>query len=290
VGDRTVPVVESHLEGPGIIGFFSPLLVIPRTLEANLNDREFDSILTHELIHLKRRDPLWGALRTAILAVFWHNPVVWILCRSVALETEKACDEEVIRLTGAPRDYADCILKTVRLSVGIPDPRFTGAALHSVTSRLKSILDPHPKNESQTMKAIAIAAACVVATLSAYADASSDTMAPSKPANSLSGVYDISKLTVMPRILTQTRPAYPPDLHAQGVGATILVDFVVDTSGWVQNAAAIKASNLDFGKSAVDAVSQWNFTPGQVGGHAVSTHMQGKRQAGDSLGNLSRAQ
>ena len=119
------------------------------------------------------------------------------------------------------------------------------------------------------MKSLAIAAACLFATLGAYADACSNPA----PSNRVAA-YDPSRLTVRPRVLSQARPVYPPGLYAQGAGATVLVDFLVDTAGLVQNAAVKGESNSDFGKSALEAVSQWKFSPGQVEGRVVFTHMQ----------------
>ena len=270
VDPTSVAVVPTESEGPGILGFSRPLFVIPRTLEASLSPAEFDAILVHEWVHLRRGDHLWGTVRTVFLSVFWYNPVVWLLCRSVALETEKACDEEVVRITGAPGAYADGLLKTVRHSLGLLDGSLTGAAGHSVSSRLKSILNPKPLIKSQIMKTLALCAASLVAVLGVYADASRDT--PSDAAGT--ATYDISQVSVMPKILSQARPAYPADLRAHGVEGDALVDFVVDTQGVVKNAFAVKCSSPDFGKAAVEATSQWKFSPGQVAGKNVCTHMQ----------------
>ena len=269
-----VAVASSESEGPGILGFISPLLVIPRALEANLTPGELESVLVHELIHLRRRDYLWGAIRTSFLTVFWHNPVVWLLCRSVSLETEKACDEEVIRLTGTPQAYANGILKTVRLSLGLLDASLTGAAGHSISSRITSILNPRPKADSPVMKMTALSAACLIAALSGYADKSPDATTSPKPDTPVGEVLDISKLDVMPKVLFQARPVYPVEMHAQAVSATVVVDFIVDTTGAVRNAYAVKSDQPAFAKSAVDAVSQWTFTAGQVAGQKVNTHMQ----------------
>ena len=63
-------------------------------------------------------------------------------------------------------------------------------------------------------------------------------------------------------------------MRAQGVNAEVLVDFIIDPNGVVKNAFAAQASRAEFGKSAVDAVSQWKFAPGEKAGKKVYTHMQ----------------
>jgi TonB family protein len=271
---NSVVAVASESEGPGILGFTSPLLVIPRVLEANLTPAELESILVHELVHLKRRDHLWGTIRTCFLSVFWFNPVVWLLCRSIALETEQACDEEVIRLTGTPRAYADGIVKTVRHSLGLLDPSLTGAARHSISRRVSAILNPQPRIDSPIMKTTALTAACLLAVLSVYAGASSDTPATAADKSAAGDAYDISKLDVRPKVVSQSRPVYPAELHAKGISGEVLVDFIVDTNGDVRNAFAAHSSQREFEANAVQAVSKWKFAPGQVAGHDVCTHMQ----------------
>jgi protein TonB len=54
----------------------------------------------------------------------------------------------------------------------------------------------------------------------------------------------------------------------------VVVDFIVDANGDVQNAFAVKMSQREFESAAVQAVSKWKFKPGKKGGRAVNTHMQ----------------
>ena len=121
-------------------------------------------------------------------------------------------------------------------------------------------------------------------------------------------VYDPSKLDRQPQPKMQARPEYPFDLRRAGIRGEAVVDFVVDPNGNVLNAHAVKSAvsggNLGkndaaktapftvagdttatingqpvaeagklFEAAAVDAVSQWKFTPGLKGGQNVGTHM-----------------
>ncbi|MSU49735.1 MAG: TonB family protein [Opitutus sp.] len=87
-------------------------------------------------------------------------------------------------------------------------------------------------------------------------------------------VYDISKLDQRPAAKFQARPSYPIEMRRAGTTGEVVVDFVVDEKGEVKNAVALRSSQLEFESSAVEAVSQWKFTPGQKAGLAVNTHMQ----------------
>jgi|CZKI01.1.fsa_nt_gi RNA polymerase sigma factor (sigma-70 family) len=86
--------------------------------------------------------------------------------------------------------------------------------------------------------------------------------------------FDVAKLDQPPIALTQTRPEYPPELRQAGASGEVLVDFVVASDGHVYNAQALNPTKTGFEDSAVQAVSQWVFTPGQLAGQSVNTHMQ----------------
>lgn len=87
-------------------------------------------------------------------------------------------------------------------------------------------------------------------------------------------VFDISKLDQQPTARYQARPQYPFEMRRAGIAGEVLVDFLVDTAGDVQNAYALKSSQREFEAAAVQAVSKWKFKPGRKGGRDVVTHMQ----------------
>lgn len=87
-------------------------------------------------------------------------------------------------------------------------------------------------------------------------------------------VFDISKLDQQPVPRLQVRPQYPFEMRRAGIAGEVVVDFIVDTNGDVQNAYAVRSSQREFEAAAVQAVSKWKFKPGRKGGRNVNTHMQ----------------
>jgi protein TonB len=87
-------------------------------------------------------------------------------------------------------------------------------------------------------------------------------------------LFDISKLDEKPIPRFQAKPQYPFEMRRAGTGGDVLVDFIVDANGDVQNAFAAKSSAREFESAAVQAVMKWKFKPGQKGGRKVNTHMQ----------------
>jgi protein TonB len=87
-------------------------------------------------------------------------------------------------------------------------------------------------------------------------------------------VFDISMLDQTPVAKFQARPQYPFEMRRAGIAGEVVVDFIVDTNGDVQNAFSLRSSQREFESAAVQAVSKWKFKPGRKGGRDVPTHMQ----------------
>ncbi len=86
--------------------------------------------------------------------------------------------------------------------------------------------------------------------------------------------FDLARLDQVPRPVAQARPQYPASLRLLGIGGEVVVDFLVDQEGHVQNAYAIRSTAAGFEGAAVEAVSAWRFEAGRKNGAAVVTHMQ----------------
>jgi TonB family protein len=113
---------------PGVWRTRRPVLVLPRSVAAQLDEEELETVLLHELAHVERRDNLWGNFQTALECVFWFNPVVWLVGRRMLAERERACDERVLEAGGAAGAYAAGILKVVRFCSGWRVAGVSGAA------------------------------------------------------------------------------------------------------------------------------------------------------------------
>jgi TonB family protein len=88
------------------------------------------------------------------------------------------------------------------------------------------------------------------------------------------GALEIGLLDQTPRAVFQRRPQYPSELRRRGVGGEVVVDFLVDREGNVQNAYALRSTEAGFEVAAIEAVSAWRFEPGRKNGAPVITHMQ----------------
>lgn len=118
-GIRGVELCTSKdVDRPSVIGFFSPRILIPEEIFARLTTAEFGQIVLHEVGHLRRADDWINLLQKLSLVVFPLNPVLMWIERRLCLERELACDDDVLRLTKAPKAYATCLTNLAEHRLG----------------------------------------------------------------------------------------------------------------------------------------------------------------------------
>ena len=135
-------VTSSHC-GPAVVGLFRPVIVLPEVVVQGKRPEELESILAHELIHVRRGDLWLGLLQAAAKALWWFHPLVWLAARQCSREAERCCDEEVIGSLGCdPARYARSLLEILELKRTLQMvPAFPGMKPVDVTSqRLERIM------------------------------------------------------------------------------------------------------------------------------------------------------
>ena len=95
-------------------GHFRPRVMFP-AVAARWPEERLRVVISHELAHVRRGD--WGTQLAAeiLRAVFWFNPLVWIACRRLRIESELACDDEVLTGGVDGADYAGHLLDLARV-------------------------------------------------------------------------------------------------------------------------------------------------------------------------------
>src|SRR5277367_568123 len=118
-GFRGVELCTSRdVDRPSVVGFFSPRILIPEELFERLTTEEFGQIVLHEVGHLRRGDDWINLLQKICLVVIPLNPVLVWIERRLCLERELACDDDVLRLTKAPKAYATCLTNLAEQRLG----------------------------------------------------------------------------------------------------------------------------------------------------------------------------
>jgi bla regulator protein BlaR1 len=135
---RTVSIKE--LLEPGVFGIFRPTLVLPDGIRSRLTPAQFDTIISHELCHVRRADNLVAAVHMLVEALFWFHPLVWWMEGRLIEELERACDEEVLRQGSEAQTYAEAILKVCEIYVTSPIRCVAGATGGNLKKRIQTIM------------------------------------------------------------------------------------------------------------------------------------------------------
>ena len=137
----TALLTSDELRSPVSWGLMRPVIVLNHDAAEARDDAE--AIIAHELAHVARLD--WAKLLLARIAValFWFNPLVWLLAREAHQLREEAADDAVLGSDVDDTDYA-------RLLVGVARHECNGLLLgahgvapsrNSLSRRVRRVLD-----------------------------------------------------------------------------------------------------------------------------------------------------
>jgi beta-lactamase regulating signal transducer with metallopeptidase domain len=92
----------------------SPRLLLPVALWDRLEVDQRDTLLAHELAHLRRRDHWVRRLELVVLGLYWWHPVAWWARHELQEAEEQCCDAWVVwALPAAAPAYAAALVETV---------------------------------------------------------------------------------------------------------------------------------------------------------------------------------
>lgn len=147
--------VSDQQRVPAAIGFFQPLIVLPSWTMRELSREELNSILIHELAHLRRWDDWTNLLQKICRTLFFFHPAVWWVESQLSLEREMACDDVVLSHTGNPRAYAECLVSMAEKSFLHRTLALTQAAvsrMRQTSHRVAQILDAQRPGATRVWK------------------------------------------------------------------------------------------------------------------------------------------
>ncbi len=94
---------------PMVIGWLKPVILLPMGALTGLSTSQVESILLHELAHIRRHDYLINVLQTVCETIFFYQPAIWAISRRMRMERELACDDQVITWNNDPLEYAEAL-------------------------------------------------------------------------------------------------------------------------------------------------------------------------------------
>jgi TonB family protein len=249
---RPVHVLMSALaEGPGVVGWIRPVILLPAATLAGLTPQQFEAVLAHEIAHILRYDYLVNLLQMLVEALLFYHPAVWWVSGRIRHERELCCDDVAVRACGDAVCYARALTSLERLRAQAPALAM-GSTSGRLLYRIERLMGAAPQEQSPArwpgIVALAAGLVCVALTTN-WARG----QAPVPPDQA--GVkVDLGKSSVVNR----TGVTYPQAAQTKGVKGEVTVQVTVDENGNVSDARVVKGPE-ELRKGVLQSVLNWKF-------------------------------
>jgi TonB family protein len=260
------------VSSPATFGARRPAVLLPRRVR-DLPTAVQRALLTHELMHVQRRDWMAALVEELWRAVLWFHPAAHALVSRLSLARETLVDEATIARTCDRRAYAAALLE-----FSTAGPRLPGAAaligLRHLERRIALIAQEIPMTRSllafrTTFAAIVVAAATLMITLAVPIAAALEAQAEKvyKPSPE-SGV-------TLPQLVREVKPGYTAEAMQARIQGTVWLATIVLPSGDVGDVTVIQSLDKEHGldDEAVNATRRWKFKPGTKDGTPVAVEV-----------------
>lgn len=271
--------VSPHIATPLTFGWRRPIVVLPSELLKAPDDLELT--LLHELVHIRRHDYAVQWLEQFIGSIFVIHPLVVILRRHASFLREATCDAEVVERSGRRSAYAHLLFRFAsrtrpswKLAVGIS---FTERHLKKRLLAMKDFADVRRSKRLGMILALLLFAtsSALVACTDQFVDSET---APAEAELSKKANDAYVYVEMMPKLIgglaaIRQNLVYPETAKRAGVEGRVVISFVVDEDGAVQNAEVLKGVGSGLDEEALRAVRQATFEPGLKDGKPVKVKM-----------------
>ncbi|MBN2813444.1 MAG: M48 family metalloprotease, partial [Bacteroidales bacterium] len=133
----------SRMIGPMVIGVFKPILVIPMAAVSGLSPEQIETVILHELAHIKRHDHFWLILQAFAMQVLFFHPLAWYLNREINRERENSCDDHVLKMKINPITYIKALTMIHELNIqSFAAANALKGRSNNLLARVKRLLTP----------------------------------------------------------------------------------------------------------------------------------------------------
>lgn len=130
--------LSGHISSPLTYGFLKPVILLPVSLMNHLTTEETETLIIHELAHIRQNDFLLNWFLLITETVYFFNPFIKILANEARKQRELSCDIEVMEKEYSALQYANTLYKTAQAHLATPV--FSIAAAQNVNALLHRIL------------------------------------------------------------------------------------------------------------------------------------------------------
>ena len=253
---------------PATIGLRRPIVLLPRRV-ADLPLALQRAVLSHELIHVRRRDWLPALIEEVWCAVLWFHPAARVLASRLSLARETLVDEATIAHTGDRRAYAAALLEFS----AAPPPLLAASGLigrRHLEQRIALIAqEASMPRSSLAVRMFVVIGAVLFATMATTASVPVGATLQAQAGKVYKPGQDQG--VTLPRVVREVKPEYTAAAMQARIQGTVWLTVVVLASGEVGDVTVAKSLDAEHGldQQAIDATRQWTFEPGTMKGQPV---------------------
>jgi bla regulator protein BlaR1 len=154
---RSITYLQSQkVRVPVLIGMLRPVVLIPAMIISGLPADQLETIIVHELAHIRRHDFLINILQSIMEALFFYHPVVWIISENIRQEREKCCDDYTVRVCGQVSLYARALagLSELQITAAVPCLAINGNK-KNILHRVERLINHKKMKNNMTERLVA---------------------------------------------------------------------------------------------------------------------------------------
>ena len=139
---RAVKFLESGAaQVPAVVGWFKPIVLVPTSVLTNMTPVEIESLLIHELAHIRRYDAVVNMFQTVAETLLFYHPVVWWLSARLRRERENCCDDIAVRIVGDRVVYSKALVAAAEMAIEPPSTLAVASDGGELIDRVRRLLD-----------------------------------------------------------------------------------------------------------------------------------------------------
>ena len=118
---KTIKMLKSGLvQTPMVVGWISPVVLVPAAAFAFLSPEQMRMILVHELTHIRRYDHWVNQFQALVEIILFFHPVVWWLSRQMQIEREYCCDDASLKAVPKRKVLAETLAQLEQIRISSP--------------------------------------------------------------------------------------------------------------------------------------------------------------------------
>jgi TonB family protein len=254
--------LSHQLPGPVTFGAHRPIVLLPSQF-AELPYAAQVSVVCHELLHVRRRDWLFGMCEELLASLLWFHPAVWWLAARIRLAREQAVDREVVALTADPDPYVDALLALATLRTPVLyAPAQPLLSRRHIVRRIESLMKGKEVPMSRrhllsryTLIAVTLAFTAWLSILTFPLAGTPQVREPNHP--------DAAGITVEAggRLLHRTAVEYPEAARRNGISGTVILELSLAQDGSVMDGRVVSGPD-ELRAAALKSALDWHFQAG----------------------------